>query len=77
MASITPGPHHCLFFFNDLHGLAYGTLGPRPFFSSQKLYNMKVKLKVKLKKKKYNKNKITTQVKGVKQPIWRKSEKKK
>ena len=26
-----------------LYGPAYGTLGPRPFFSSQKLYNMKVK----------------------------------
>ena len=44
------------FFFNDLHGPVYGTLGPRPFFSSQKLYNMKVKLKVKLKKKTVKQN---------------------
>ena len=47
-----------------------------PFFQVKNI-QYESQIKSKIKKKKYNKIKITTQVKCVKQPIWRKSEKKK
>ena len=53
MASIAqPLGHVPIFFFNDLHGPAYGTLGPRAFFFKSKIIQYESQIKSKIKKKK-------------------------